>query len=392
MSAPRRVCVVTGSRAEFDLLRWLMADVREDPALELQVVATGMHLSPEFGRTVTHLEEAGFPPDDIVESLLSADTPSAVAKSVGLGLIGFADVFRRLDPDIVVILGDRFESFAAAQAAAIARHVIAHVHGGEAAEGAVDEAIRHAITKMAHYHFVATDEYRRRVIQLGEDPDRVFDFGAPGLDRLRRTSLLSHAAVAEFVALSGDGPLVVATYHPVTLSDRDQVADLDEVLAALAGLGSARIVITLANADAAGRALNDRLRGFESEHPDRVRLFAALGQERYLSLLAAAAVVVGNSSSGIIEAPSVGTPTVNVGPRQRGRVRGASVIDCDAERSAVQGAIERAFSADFLDGAFAEPSPYDRGGASHRICAELARVPLEGVVMKRFYDLPARGS
>ena len=389
MTRTRHVCVVTGSRAEFDLLRWTMEEIRSSTRMRLSVVATGMHLSPEFGNTVTELEGAGFPPDDIVETLLSADTSSAVAKSIGLGVIGFADALRRLRPDIVVVLGDRYETFAAAQAAMVLRLVIAHIHGGESAEGVLDESMRHAITKMAHLHFVSTETYRRRVIQLGEQPERVHHVGATGLDRLRRGDILDADGVRDLIALPGDGPLLVVTHHPVTAVDQDPESELQEVIEAVASVPEARIVFTLSNADALGRAFNARIRAFAESRPDGVRVFESLGQRRYLGLVAAADAVVGNSSSGIIEAPSVGTPTVNVGPRQRGRVKPASVVDCEPLREDIVRALRQALDSDFRDSAFSQPSPYDLGGAAERIAEHLATAPLDGITMKAFYDLPA---
>lgn len=381
----RRICVVTGSRAEYGLLRWLMTEIADDPELQLQVVATGMHLAPEFGLTVRQIRQDGFGIDAEVEMLLSSDTGVGVVKSMGVGLIGFADAFQRLAPDIVVVLGDRFEILAAAQAAMILRRPVAHLHGGERTEGAFDEGIRHAITKMAHWHFVAAPEYRSRVVQLGEPPHRVFDFGAPGLDALERLDWLDRPALEADLGMSLDGPLALVTYHPATLGDADPVMALAELLAALDADASLRVVFTYPNADTDGRRLIAEIDAWVAARPGRAKAFASLGQQRYMSLLRLCDVVVGNSSSALIEAPALRRPTVNIGDRQQGRLRAASVIDTPERREAILEALQKARSAAFA-AVLRDMTPvYGQGGSSRRIKDELKRVDLSE--RKHFFDI-----
>lgn len=383
----RKCCVVTGSRAEYGLLYRLLREIEADPALELQVVATGMHLAPEFGLTVREIEQDGFPIAARVDMLLASDTPVAIAKSIGLGVIGCADTFDRLRPDIVVMLGDRFEMLAAAQAALTARIPIAHIHGGELTEGLIDEAIRHAITKMAHLHFVAAETYRRRVIQLGEAPERVFNFGAPGLDRLAEIDWLTRRELEADLGLALGSPLFLVTYHPVTLAADGPAAAMANLLAALDRFPAATVVFTLPNADTAGRAIVALIEGYIAAHPERSKAFASLGQRRYLSLMREADAVIGNSSSGLIEAPALKRATVDIGDRQRGRLKAASVIACPEETGAIVAAIEQALDAEFRAGLPAVVSPYGAGGASRRIARQLAATEIDGLIGKVFFDL-----
>lgn len=385
----RKICVVTGTRAEYGLLYWLLREIEADDALDLQLAVTGMHLSPEFGLTVRDIEADGFAVAERVEMLLSSDTPVGIAKAIGLGVIGFADAFARLRPDLLVVLGDRFEILAAAQAALVARIPIAHLHGGETTEGAFDEAIRHSITKMAHLHFVAAEPYRHRVIQLGEYPERVFNVGSSGLDHVRRTHRLDRGEVEDFLGLALEPPTFVITYHPATLSDRSATEALDELFGALRHFPEAQFVFTKSNADTGGRAINHAIDAFVQSHPDRARAFAAMGLPRYLSTLALADVVVGNSSSGLTEAPAVGVPTVNIGDRQKGRLRAASVIDCGGAEAEIAAAIERALSPEFRDGIEGQALLYGVGDASTAICRVLRETPLGSeLLQKRFHDLP----
>jgi GDP/UDP-N,N'-diacetylbacillosamine 2-epimerase (hydrolysing) len=385
---PRRICVLTGTRAEYGLLRWLAQEIEDDPALELQLLVTGAHLSHEFGETYREIEDDGFTIAEKVDMLLASDSPTALARSVALGVIGIADALRRLAPDVLVLLGDRYEVLAAAQAAMLARIPIAHLHGGEATEGLIDEAIRHAVTKMSHLHFVAAEDYRRRVIQLGEHPDRVYDVGALGLDGIVRAETMTLDQLAEDLDLRLDQrPLVLCTYHPVTLADDLGVGDLDQLLAALDDLEEATVVFTRANADEGGRAVNARIDGFVRAAPQRRVAVSSLGQRRYLSLLREADVVVGNSSSGLLEAPTVRTATVNVGDRQRGRLRAPSVVDVAPTREAILEGLHTALSADFRERAVTGASPFGTGGASPAIVEVLRTVPLAGLVDKTFHDV-----
>lgn len=384
----RKLCIVTGSRAEYGLLYWLMKEIAADSDLQLQIIATGMHLSPEFGLTYQQIEADGYVIDAKVEILLSSDSAVGITKSMGLGLIGFADALDRLKPDIMVVLGDRFEIMAAAQAAMVARIPIAHIHGGEATEGVVDEAIRHAISKMAHLHFTAAEPYRRRVIQLGEVPERVFNVGAIGLDNLMQLNLLSRSALESALDFRlHPGPVILCTYHPVTLSEDSAGNALQNLFESLDRLPSTKVVFTKGNADAGGRVINQMIDDYAARNAGRVAAFVSLGQIRYLSLLREADVVLGNSSSGIIEAPAAHTPTVNIGDRQRGRLKAPSIIDCDESVDAISAAIERALSPEFQKIAAEGKTFFGDGGASKRTKQVLKEIPLEGILLKRFYDL-----
>jgi GDP/UDP-N,N'-diacetylbacillosamine 2-epimerase (hydrolysing) len=383
----RKVCVVTGTRAEFGLLRRLMEGIERTAGLELQVVATGTHFSPEFGLTYREIEEAGFDIDARVEMLLSGDTASAVTKSIGLGLIGFADTYERLSPDLIVLLGDRFEILAAASAALVARIPVAHLHGGETTQGAFDEAIRHAVTKMSHLHFVAAEPYRERVIQLGEDPDRVFNVGGLGIDAIKHVELLGREDLEAALGLTFGPKNLLITFHPVTLvGEQASVQQMAELLAALDELEDTRLILTMPNADTGGRALSAMLREFVNAHP-YAHLFASLGQRRYFSCMQFVDAVVGNSSSGLAEAPSMGVATINIGERQRGRLQAASVINCTPDRLAIRAALQRLYSTAFREHLCGVVSPYGSGGAVERIIDVIRDHPLSGILEKSFHDL-----
>ncbi len=387
----RRVCVVTGSRAEYGLLYWLMKEIQASEALELQVVATGTHLSPEFDLTFRNIEADGFPINAKVEMLLSSDTPIGIAKSIGLGLISVVDAFECLRPDIVVLLGDRFEIFAAAQAALVARIPIAHLHGGETTEGVIDEAFRHAITKMAHLHFTAAEEYRQRVIQLGEDPSRVFGFGAAALDNIRRLELLDRPGLeAALGAPLGQRNLLV-TFHPVTLEHATARRQFGELLAALDALpADTRLIFTKPNADTDGRVISAMIDDFVACHSNRAVAYTNLGQLLYLSLMQLVDGVVGNSSSGLIEAPGFHTGTINIGDRQKGRVRGDSVIDCEPTRESIAAALEHLMSNKFRVSLAQTVNPYGVEPVAAQIAEVLATYPLDGILKKRFFSIVAQ--
>jgi GDP/UDP-N,N'-diacetylbacillosamine 2-epimerase (hydrolysing) len=383
----RKICVVTGTRAEFGLLRWVMHDLREHSGLELQVIATGMHLSPEFGMTAGEIEQSGFRIDAKVEMLLSADSAAAVSKSIGLGMIGFSDAYARLQPDLVVVLGDRFEIFAAAAAAMIAGIPIAHLHGGETTEGAFDEAIRHAITKMSHLHFVAAEPYRQRVIQLGEHPDRVFLSGGLGVDAIKRIKLLDREALEQSLDFRFGQKNLLITFHPVTLESQSSSEQMAELLRALDALDGTNLIFTMPNADTGGRKLAQQVEEFTHTHPN-ARVYTSLGQLRYLSALQFVDAVVGNSSSGLAEAPSFGIGTINIGDRQRGRLRAASVIDCAPQAESILEAIRHMYSREFRALLSTVANPYGDGGAAARIVRTLGEFPLSGILKKAFYDIP----
>lgn len=383
----RTVCVVTGTRAEFGLLRMLMAGVQADPQLRLQVIATGMHLSPEYGYTYQEIEEAGFSIDCKVEMLLSADTSSAVTKSTGLGLIGFADAYQQLKPDVVVVLGDRFEILAAVTAALIAGIPVAHLHGGETTEGAFDEAIRHSITKMSHLHFVAAQEYRNRVIQLGEAPERVFLVGGLGVDAIRTVPLLDRSALQASLGFEFRQKNLLITFHPVTLDSESSAHQMRELLAALGDLHDTGLIFTLPNADTGSRELRTLIEHFVKTHA-HAAAYTSLGQLRYLSTMKQVDAVVGNSSSGLAEAPSLGVATLNIGDRQKGRLQASSVVNCEPVKSEIIHALERVYSESFRESLKAIHNPYDHGGATEKIVEIIKSHPLQGITKKAFYNLP----
>lgn len=381
---------MTGSRAEYGLLRWVMEGVRNTPGLTLQVLVTGMHLAPEFGLTYRDIEQDGFAIDRKVETLVSSDTPAGLAKSMGLGLIGIGDALQQLQPDLLVVLGDRFEILAAVAAALVARVPVAHLHGGETSEGAFDESIRHSITKMSSLHFVAAEPYRRRVIQLGEQPDRVFLVGGLGIDSIKRLTLLDRPALEASLRLQLGRKNLLVTFHPVTLEDSTSGHQLTELLVALEALDDTQLVLTMPNADTGGRGLIEILREFAARHAN-AHLFPSLGQLRYLSCIAHMDGLVGNSSSGLIEAPSFRKGTVNIGDRQAGRLRAASVIDCEPDRREIGRAIEQLYSPAFAETLKAVVNPYGDGGASERIVRVLQEYSLASIVKKRFFDLSPAG-
>ena len=384
---PRKICVFTGSRADYGLLLWLMKTLNDDSSIALQILVSGTHLCREFGETVNLLEADGLRATAEVEMVLAADTPVAVATSLGLATIRYAQTLESLHPDIAVVLGDRYEALALAQAAMLLKIPIAHIHGGEATEGVIDEAIRHAISKMAQLHFTAAEVYRRRVVQLGEHPDRVFNVGAPGLDNIVKLDLPTIRELEESIEFTLGKRFAVVTYHPVTLGRAGPEASVTNLLAALDRFPDLNLLVTKSNADPFGRRINTRLDEYAAGNPERVRVVASLGQRNYLGALTHAVATIGNSSSGIIEAPAVGTPTVNIGERQRGRLRAPSVIDCADSTAAIVEAIEHAMTASFQALAANCVSPYGSGGASQRIAEIITTHPLENILDKRFFEL-----
>lgn len=383
----KKICVVTGTRAEYGLLRWVMEGIHHSSYLELQLVVTGMHLSPEFGMTVDAIKADGFTINRKVEMLLSSDTGVGVTKSMGLGMIGFADALAELKPDLMLVLGDRFEIFAATTSAMIARIPIAHLHGGEATEGAFDEAIRHSITKMSHFHFVAAEEYRRRVIQLGEQPDNVFNVGGLGIDNIIRLKLLSREELENALDFNFAPRNLLITFHPVTLEKGASAKQMEELLAALAELRDTGLIFTMPNADTEGRMLFEQVKNFCAEHP-LARLYVSLGQLRYLSCIRHVDGVIGNSSSGLIEVPSFKKGTINIGERQRGRLKADSVINCEPRMPDISYAISRLFSTEFQSELLTVENPYGNGGASDKIIEILENTNLDkSFIKKRFHDL-----
>ncbi len=376
----RRVCVITGSRAEYGLLYWVLHELRADPAFELQLVVTGMHLAHAFGHTVDEIEKDGFAIARRVDMLVAGDRASSTAKSIGLGVIGMSDALESLRPDIVVVLGDRFEILAAAQACLVHGIPLAHIAGGDTTEGAFDESIRHAITKMSHVHFVTNELSAERVRQLGEDPAQVHVVGSPGLDHLRRTPLLDRPALeAALGARLGPRNLLV-TFHPVTLEPGAGVTQFDELLKALDETDATTTIwFTGSNADTGGRAVAARLDDWAGARRERVHAFASLGQLRYLSLMAQVDAVVGNSSSGLYEAPSFGVPSVDIGERQRGRLAATSVMHCEPTRAAISAAIAQAVAG----GRVAVDNPYGDGDSARRIVELLRALPEPSTLLQK---------
>lgn len=381
----RKICIVTGTRAEYGLLYWLMKEILADADLQLQLIVTGMHLSPEFGLTHRLIEEDGFTIDARVEMLLSSDTPAGIAKSIGLGVIGFADALERLQPDLMVVLGDRYEILAAVQAALVARIPVAHIHGGETTEGAIDESIRHAITKMSHLHFVAAEPYLKRVIQLGEHPDTVFNVGALGIENIQRLQLLNKCQLEKSIDFVLDPLFFLVTYHPATLGSTTPGIAMQALLDALDDFPEARIVFTKPNSDADGRIIGHMIDEYAQRNTGRIAVFTSMGQLRYLSALKLADAVIGNSSSGLIEAPAVNVPTVNIGERQSGRIKADSVIDCPEDRKSIVAAINKALSAPFKEMVQQGVSLYGHGQSACSIKEHLKRESLSTI--KRFHDL-----
>ena len=384
----RKICVITGTRAEYGLLRWVIHGINEDSDLTLQLIATGMHLSTEFGLTYREIENDGFRIDRKVEMLTSSDTPVGIAKSIGLGLLGFADALNELNPDLIVVLGDRFEIFAAVAAALVARIPIAHLHGGETTEGAFDDALRHSITKMSHLHFVATEEYRQRVIQLGEQPERVFLVGGLGIDNITRLKLLDRAELQASIDFQLGAKNLLITFHPVTLERSTATDQMAELLAALGELKDTQLIFTMPNADTDGRTLIKMVQQFVAQHPN-ARAYTSLGQLRYLSCIAHVDGVVGNSSSGLTEAPSFKKGTINIGDRQRGRLQAASVINCEPTRQSIDAALAKLYSTDFQASLSTVHNQYGEGGASEKVVKTIKHFEINEIAKKAFYDLPA---
>ncbi len=383
----RKICVVTGSRADYGLLRRLLAEIEGDSSLSLQLVATGQHLCGEYGLTRSEIEADGFVIDDTVELLPSEPGPVGVAQAVGRGVIGFADVYRRLAPDIVVVLGDRYEIFAAAQCAMILRMPVAHIHGGEASEGAIDDSMRHAITKMSHLHFPAAESYRRRIVRMGEDPRRVFCHGAPGLDDVKTLKMLPRGALEKQLGITLGKPFFLVTYHPATASDNPPARGARSLFEALREFPDATVLLTGQNSDAGSEDVAREMTRFLAKNPGRAHVATSLGRARYLSAMRHADVVVGNSSSGIIEAPFLKKATVNIGDRQNGRLKATAVIDCAEDADEIAASIRKALSPAFQRSLQSVVSLYGAGDASRKIKNTLKVVKLEGLLQKRFHDL-----
>lgn len=376
----KKICVITGARSEYGLLKPLLKAIKKDTTFTLQLIVSAMHLSPEFGMTLNEIVEDGFQVDEKIEMLLSSDSAVGVTKSIGLGVIGFADAYSRLQPDLIILLGDRFEALAAAQAALIAKIPVAHIHGGEVTLGAYDDSIRHSITKMSHLHFTAGESYRRRVIQLGEDPKKVWMVGPMIQSAIRHIDLIDKASLEKDLDFTFGKLNFLVTYLPETL-DLHQVSDsLTQLFSALEQYKNAKIIFTKANADTEGRAVNALIDHFCEKNADRAKAFVHLGQRRYLSVMKQCDVVVGNSSSGVIEAPLMHVPTVNIGNRQAGRERYASIFDCARECESIMLAIKQAMAFQCEDHAVKLLDPVEE------IMKVLKTLNIESLIQKQFFD------
>ncbi|MDB4794726.1 UDP-N-acetylglucosamine 2-epimerase [bacterium] len=382
----KKICVITGTRAEYGLLRWVMDGIQKSAKLDLQIIVTGMHLSPEFGLTFLEIEKDAFHIDKKVEMLVSSDTPVGLVKSMGLGMIGFADALEDLRPDLMLVLGDRFEIFPAVAAAMIARIPVVHLHGGEATEGLIDEPIRHSVTKMSQLHFVATKEYRKRVIQLGEQPERVFLVGGLGIDSIVKLKLLGREELEKALDYKLGIKNLLVTFHPVTLEHYTSEKQINELLAVLGKLEDTQLIFTMPNADTDGRVLFQLIEDFVANHSNS-RVYTSLGQRRYLSCIQHVDGVVGNSSSGLAEVPYFKKGTINIGDRQRGRIKADSVIDCEPTRQSIGEALKKLYSTDFQRTLKTVVNPYGTGGASETIVKVLENISLDKILKKEFYNL-----
>jgi len=383
----RKICVFTGTRAEYGLLKPLLEEIRDDSDLELRIIASCMHLSPEFGLTYQIIEEDGFVIDEKIENLLSSDTPTGICKSMGLGLISYAEALERVKPDLNVILGDRFEAFAFAAASMVSRIPIAHLYGGEATYGLIDEPIRHSITKMSHLHFTSTEEYRRRVIQLGESPDKVFNVGALGIENIRKIKLLTKEELENEIEFKLKDQCILVTFHPVTLEEATAGMQFQNLLDALDVFENLCVIFTKTNSDTYGRVINKTIDNYVARNQVKAAAFTSLGQLKYLSAMQHAEAVVGNTSSGIIEAPSFKIPTVDIGDRQKGRVRADSIIDCPPQKEAIVQALKRALSPEFNRSINDMINPYEKDNTAKNIMKVIKDINLSNILKKEFHDI-----
>lgn len=382
----KRICVVTGTRAEYGLLYWLMKEIESDKDLELQLIVTGMHLSPEFGLTYKEIEEE-FKINKKIEMLLSSDTSIGISKSMGLAQISFAEAYEELKPDVVIVLGDRYEIFSATSAAMIGKIPVAHLHGGETTEGAFDESIRHSITKMSHLHFTATEEYKNRVIQLGEHPNRVFNVGGMGIENIKKLKLLSKEEFEKSIDFRLNKKNILVTFHPVTLENSTAKEQFQELLDAIDELEDTSIIFTKANSDTNGRVINQMIDEYVAKNLHKSIGFISLGQLRYLSALQFVDAVVGNSSSGLLEAPSFNIATINIGDRQKGRIRANSVIDCKPICNDIKSAFTKIYTKEFKLIINNSDNPYNNGETSKEITRVLKKIDLNDLIKKQFYDI-----
>lgn len=385
----RKVCVITGTRAEYGLLRKLMKKIEESNTLQLQILVTGMHLSSKFGSTYMEIEEDGFYIDEKIELPLIDDSPLTTANAMASSIRGFSECLEKKQPDLILVLGDRFEIFGAVTAAQVLRIPVAHIHGGEATEGLIDEALRHSITKMSHLHFAAANEYRNRIIQLGESPSRVFLVGGMGVDVISTTQLKSREEIERELDLKFSSRNLLITFHPVTLENQTSKSQVDELLKALSSLRETTLIFTLPNADQGNAAIFDAIHTFVKK-TDSAFEFKSLGENLYLSCLNQVDGVVGNSSSGLTEAPSFKKGTINIGDRQRGRLKAKSVIDCEPNSEEISRAVQTLYSEAFQRSLENVVNPYGEPGASEKIVNILEGVDFSPLIKKKFHDLEFR--
>lgn len=385
----RKICVITGTRAEYGLLSRLMKMIQDDPNTQLQIVATNMHLSPKYGNTYQEIENDGFTIDYKIPIIDDNDKDDAVTtvKSMAKALAGFADAYNELKPDMVVVLGDRYEILAAAEAALIMRIPIAHIHGGEVTEGAFDDAIRHSITKMSHLHFASTEAYRKRIIQLGEQPDRVFYTGAMGVENVKGLPLMSKEEIEKEIDFKIDENTILVTYHPVTLGNRIAKDDIDDFISALEERQDLQVIFTMPNSDTGSQFIVDAVNGFVERNPYRAKAFKSLGVVRYLSVMKQVSAVVGNSSSGIVEVPSFGIPTLNIGDRQKGRIQAESTYNCMPGKESVLNGLNKVLSKEFRELASKVHNPYEKANTAEEIFKVISTYPIEQLNQKHFYDI-----
>lgn len=382
----RKICVITGSRAEYGLLYWLIKEINSDDELELQLIATGMHLSPEFGSTYREIEK-NFKINKKIEMDLSSDTSQSISKSMGLAQISFSQAYSELKPDLITVLGDRYEILSAVISAMISNIPIAHIHGGEITEGSWDNNIRHCISKMAHLHFTASEVYKRRVIQLGEQPNKVYNVGGLGIENIKKLNLLSKSDLEDTINFKFNLKNIMITFHPVTLENNTSKNQFQEILNAINELKDTNIIFTKANSDLNGKVINQMIDEYIYENPKKSVSYLSLGQEKYLSVLQYIDVIVGNSSSGLLEAPSFKIATINIGDRQKGRICSKSVINCLPIKKNIKKSLEIVYSPKFQKLLKTVENPYDNGITSKKIARVLKNFNLENILKKQFNDI-----
>lgn len=384
----RKICVVTGTRAEYGLLSRLIRMINESEKTQLQLIVTNMHLSPTYGETYKEIEADGFKIDRKIPIIEEGKNDAvATLKSMAKAVAGFADAFDELKPDIVALLGDRYEILAAAEAALIEKIPIAHIHGGEVTEGAYDDAIRHSITKMSHLHFPSIDPYRKRIVQMGENPGRVFTVGAIGVENVKRIPLLSKEEVEQSIGFALDKNTILVTYHPVTLGPDSMKRDIDDFISVLDENKHLRIIFTMPNSDNGSEVIVDAINNFVRNNKDRAAAFKSLGLKRYLSVMKEVGAVVGNSSSGIVEVPSFGVPTLNIGDRQKGRLAAESVVNCGTDKESIRDGLSKVLSTEFQGFCKTVENPYGKENTAEEIFKVISSYPLDNIIQKHFYDL-----